>query len=804
MNIRQSIEAFFEIWSKTVVTYRWWVVFITIAFSCVVIPQIRHGWVDVSIESFLPQHAPAMVDYNEFRTDFSYAPGAMIVIETTDGAFTLENLAKIKALHEYIEQNVPYLDKATSLANVRYSRGEDDTLVVGDLSEIWPETEADIPAFRDLVLNNPNYQGAIISKSEKVLSIFIEPRAFSSDPNATSTSGMAFLQAHEEIEFSEAVLGLVDKFNTKGFIIRSAGGPTMNLAITKDMEKSTGNSTLYGLIIIIILLSLLFRRASGVILPLLVVFLSLAMTLAIWPSMGYAYNGNTQIIPTFILAVGIADAIHILSIFYKYYDKGVPKNDAITIAIKETAIAVLLTTVTTAASLLSFLAGDMLPTRTMGIFGAIGVIMALFYTLALLPSIIAIVPLKKRSIDDNVNDDGEHTEKPSFILTAVDKLISQFSHLGVNHAKAVVGVSAFLTVLAAAGVMQAKFSHDPVSWYPDGHVLKQAIELVDAEMDGTMNAYVLVTTPEENGLKEPKVLKGIENIENVIKSYHYKDARAVDATSILSVIKETHQSLNYNNPDFYQIPDNRDLVAQEILMFESGSDDLENYADFDFQTARIDIQLAWGNVLNYRGYTAGLNQAISEQLKADGLENLTFKVVGLLPIFGDTLNVLLESTIESYILAFVMVFILMIMLMGNLRGGLIAFAPNIFPILATVGFMGWFNIPLNIITSTIGCVIIGISVDDTIHFMHHFKRYSQQYDDIKIVIHKTLQTCGRAIVFTSVVLVGGFIVHLTGELSTNKEFGWLLSLAIIIALFANLILAPALMMLFWKKNKVAE
>ena len=138
--------------------------------------------------------------------------------------------------------------------------------------------------------------------------------------------------------------------------------------------------------------------------------------------------------------------------------------------------------------------------------------------------------------------------------------------------------------------------------------------------------------------------------------------------------------------------------------------------------------------------------------------------------------------------------------MGSFRAGLLAFIPNVFPILATVGIIGWLDVPLNIITSTIGCVIIGIAVDDTIHFMHHFTRYSREINDIKIVIQKTLATCGRAIVFTSIVLIGGFIVHLTGELSTNKEFGWLLSLSIAIALISNLILAPALMMLFWQKK----
>ncbi|NRB39014.1 MAG: MMPL family transporter [Pseudomonadales bacterium] len=807
MNIRKNIERFFESWSTTVVDHRWLVLFLTLALSAAVIPQIRHGWVDISIESFLPHNDPAMVDYNDFRLTFNYAPGALLTVETEDGVFTMQNLNKIRALHDAAERQVPFLLKVTSLANVRYTRGEDDTMISGDLGEIWPETAADIPAFKEVVMSNPNYIGAVISANEKILNVLIEPLVFSPNNNNPNDAGFTYLQAQEETDYSQAVIDLAKQFTSAGFIVKNAGGPTMNLSISKDMEKSTGRSIGLGMLIIIVLLGLLFRRLSGVLLPLLVVALSLLMTLALWPTLGYPYNGNTQIIPTFLLAVGIADAIHILSIFYKHYDNGMDKHQAITQSIKETAIAVLLTTLTTAAGLLSFLASDMMPTRTMGIFGAIGVVMALFYTLALVPSLLAILPIKRHTVVKNKSthedQDEEAQEKPSLILKWVDSFIDTCADIGINHAKKVVWFSTALAALAVVGILNTQFSHDPLEWYPEGHDLITGIKQVDTLMDGSMSAYIILDTQEKNGLHDPNILKAIEDIEILIKDYQFKDIDAVEATSILSVIKETHRALNDNDPDFFVIPDNRQLIAQELLLFESGSDDIYDYSDFDLRLARINVQLKWSNVLFYREYVKNIHGLINDKLKEHGLGHIEVKVVGLLPIFGETLYSLLIGTVESYLIAFIFVFLIMLLLMESFRGGLLAFAPNMFPILITVGMIGLLGIPLNIITSTIGCIIIGISVDDTIHFMHHFRRYAEEYDDIKIVIHKTLHTCGRAIFFTSVVLVGGFIVHLSGELSTNKEFGWLLSFAIIIALIANLILAPALMMLFWHKNNKA-
>ena len=797
---RNLIENFFEAWSEAVVRHRWWVLAVTIAFSLAVIPQIRHGWVDVSIESFLPAHNPALQDYNEFRLMFNYAPGSLLAVELEDSAFTMENLKRIRQMHDYIEQNTPYLLEVTSLANVRYTRGEDDMMITGDLSEIWPESEADIPAFRQVVKNNENYVGGVISADERVLNFQVDPLVFDPENRHPNEHGFTYLQAEEEGAFSKTIHEMADKLSAPGFHVRNAGGTSMNYSIAKDMEASTGRSVMIGMAIIIVLLSLLFRRASGVLLPLLVVFMTLLITMALWPALGYPYNGNTQIIPSFLLAVGIADSVHILSIFYRHYDNGMEKFRAITRSVRETAIAVLLTTVTTAVGLLSFLASDMMPTMTMGLFGAIGVVIALFYTLALLPSLLAILPIKHHAVQPaQGNEEGE--EKPSIVLRQVDKIIDQFADIGINHARKVAAFTLVVTIIALAGLAQTRFEHDPLSWYPPEKPLRQGIDLVDKHMDGSMIAYITLDSGEKNALHDPAFLNVIEEIENLVINFQHGDVKALDATSILSVIKETHQALNNNDPDYFAIPQNRQLVAQELLLFESGSDDMYDFADHDLSMARIDVRLEWSNVLYYRDYTHRIKARVEEKLQQHGMDHVEVKVVGLLPIFGETLYKLLYDTVKSYGMAFLFVFIIMWLLMESLKRGLIAFVPNLFPILFTVGLIGWLNIPLNIITSTIGCIIIGISVDDTIHFMHHFRRYALETDDIKEAIHKTLHTCGRAIFFTSVVLIGGFIVHLTGELSTNKEFGWLLSIAIFVALLANLILAPALMTLFWRNKK---
>jgi len=793
--MRQFIESFFEAWSQIVIKHSWLVLIGSLLLTFITVPQIRHGWIDVSLESFLPYDDPVIINYNDFRTTFDYSVPAVVVVEAKEGIFTEANLEKLRQLHLTFDQETPNLSEITSLYSMRYTRGEEDELVISDLDEIWPTTPEGREAFKHLVLNTPTYVGNILSADTTITTITLDPQVFSSTLKNEDGS-MAYLQSDEESDFALKIFEITEQFTSPDFIVRSGGGPTMNLRIAEDMKTSSQNSTTLGLLIIIVLLALLFRRVSGVILPLAVVFLSLLMTMALWPALGYPYNGNTQVIPTFILAVGIADSIHILSIFYKYYDAGEEKLQAISHAVRETAIAVLLTTVTTAVGLLSFLASDMMPTRTLGIFGAIGVIMALFYTMALVPSILAITPIKRRSVDQQ-----QGSSQSNIILKSVDKIIDSFSELGVNHAKSVVLVCTLISIVALAGILRIQFSHDPIEWYPQDNDLPQAIHAIDNKMFGSMSAYILLDTQESYGIQQKQVLAAIASIEDKIKKLHFEGVQVVDSSSILNVLRETNQALNNNALDAYRVPESQAMIAQELLLFESGSDDIYKFTDIDQRIARIDLRLRWSNVLSYREYIQLAQALIENELAQHGLAHVDAKLVGLLPIFGNTIYSLLEGTIQSYIMAFAFVCIIMLLLMGSVRRGLIAFSPNVFPILLTVGMIGWLDLPLNIITSTLGCVVIGISVDDTIHFMHHFRRYAEQYDDIKVVIHKTLQTCGRAIFFTSVVLVGGFIVHLTGELSINQEFAWLLSFAIIIALLANLILAPALMTLYWYKKK---
>lgn len=815
--LRRKTEAFFHALSLRVVARPWLAIAIMFGLTAAVMPAYRYMTMDFSTEAFLPTHDQVKIDYNNFRDQFGQASFGLVTIETPDDVFTLENLQRLKALQEDIEAEVPHIDEINSLVSVKHTIGSDSGLEVRDLEEFWPKTDAEMPAFKQMVLSNPNYVGNMVSANGRITSLVVKLDNYAGGDATTDDmdallSGFdetaqadgeqsrqrRFMTPDEEGAFTQALIAVAEKHETEGFRIWLNGLPVINYQMAMDMGESMMRDTALGLLVLAILLFCLFHRTSGVWMPLLVVFLSLITTIALMPLMGFPLMGSAQILPVFLLAVGIADSMHILAVFYRRYDEGAEKRDAIVYAMTTTALAVLMTSVTTAAGLCSFLIADLKPIQSLGLFGAIGTMLALVYTIVLIPALLMALPVRRRAV--TAEEGGRITRA---ILHGVDRFVYVLSDFAMRRAKLVFAVMVLLLVWSFIGISKIYFKHDPVRWYPADHPTRVGSELIDRELSGTMTLEVVFDSGRENGLYDPRFMQLLERTEQTLLNDHAADQQQVKQTvSILGVVKENHKILNEGRDEFYRIPDTREEIAQELLLFEnSGSDDLEEFTDSHFRIARVSAILPYQDMVGMQDYSEWLQKALNQHIADSGLDGVTVHLTGLVMIFAKTLWAMLWGTISSYFQSFILVGALMFLMMGNLRSGMLAFGPNMLPVLFTLGMMGWFGIPMDILTSMIGCIIIGIAVDDTIHFMHHFRNHSTQGHSAEASVRKSLDIAGRAIVFTSVVLVGCFMVHLTDTFVTAQNFGTLLSFAITAALLSNLIIVPALLKLFWKDKQ---
>ena len=302
----------------------------------------------------------------------------------------------------------------------------------------------------------------------------------------------------------------------------------------------------------------------------------------------------------------------------------------------------------------------------------------------------------------------------------------------------------------------------------------------------------IVDTRRTNGLYDRDFLVKLSELTAQIETIERNGMFVGKVTSVADILKEIHQALNGNDPSFHVIPADPKLIPQEFLLFEnSGADDLENVIDSQFRMARVTIRVPWRDALEYAAMLHEIRQRFHTAFGPD----VDVTMTGILSVLSRTLEAAIHSAAKSYIIAFSVITLLMIVLIGNLKIGLSSMLPNLTPIVVTMGAMWWLDVPLNMSTMLVGSIAIGLAVDDTIHFMHNFRRYYAKTGDVRAAVHRTLQTTGRAMLITSIVLAFGFYIFLFASMGNMIHFGFLTGTAIVLALAADFLLAPALMVL---------
>jgi predicted RND superfamily exporter protein len=487
-----------------------------------------------------------------------------------------------------------------------------------------------------------------------------------------------------------------------------------------------------------------------------------------------------QILPTFQLTVGVAYPIHFLAIFFKALREGSTREDAVAHSLGHSGLPIVMTALTTMGGMASFATASLAPLAMLGYLVPVGVLLALLFTLALLPGLVMVIPLKAAAFD--------RTEARGD--AAIDRLLLALGRISYQNRVPILAATAVLSVVSVAAAFSLHFSHNPIDWLPESDPLRVATDEVNERLGGTTTLDVVVETGVENGLHEPAVLDGIERLQVWAEAYRDEIVDVTRATSLVDVLKETNRALNENRSEAYAIPRDRELVAQELLLFENtGADDLERIVSPDFSQARVTLRLPWGDAFGFDKFVTALEAKLPELFPDGATPNIT----GLVGVMSRTLTAVTLSMAWSYATSLLVVTGLMVLLIGNLRGGLVSMIPNLAPILFMHGVMAWLHIPLDAFTLMAGSTAMGLAVDDTIHFIHVFRREREHCGDSEEAIRRTMTTTGRANLFAAVVLTSGFFVFLISSMQNLAFFGLLTGFAFAAALVVELLVMPGLL-----------
>lgn len=788
--------------------------FLSILLVVVIASNLPKITIDTSTEGFLLETSPLRVDYDAFRDQFGRDEKIVVSIKT-DNIFKLETINKIKDLHNELEQKVPYLNDITSLINARNTVGTTDSLIVGDLFEKWPETQKQLNELKQAVINNPMYTNLLINEAGTFTVIILESNTYTSlSDNASETSdtfsledelggfddseqGTAIINKHQEFisdaENTAMVLAaskVVEKYNKDGFELHIAGSPSVTAFLKQSMQTDMAKFILMIIIAIIVFLALIFRRISGVVLPILTVILAVLSTMGLMAFFGTPIKIMTQILPSFLLAVGIGASVHILAIFYKHFDQTKDKVEAIAYTLEHSGFAVIMTSLTTAAGMASFATSQVAPVADLGVYSAAGVLISLVFTLILLPALLILVPLKPKLI----NRDDDHHD-------LMDKLLTKIAHFSQDHAKKIVVISLLIMMVTIGLGTQIRYSHNPLKWFPIDHPTRIATEIIDQEMQGSISLELIIDSGKENGLYDIKLLRAIESLTEYAETISTDTYFVGKAISIVDVLKEIHKALNENKPEYYALANDANLIAQEILLFEnSGSDDLKDFVDSQFSMARITIKVPWIDAFEYKGLLESMAQKMDQEFD----DSIKITTTGMIPLLAETISAAIESSGQSYLIAFIVISIMMMIMLKSIKLGLLSMIPNLFPIFFILSVMVIFGLALDLFTMLIGAIVIGIAVDDTVHFMHNFRNYHLKGLKTREAVVATLTSTGRAMTITTIVLFVGFFLYVFASLNNLFLFGLLTAIAFVVALLSDLFLAPALMALVYPEHNKRE
>ena len=785
MSLPQTMEHLFEKLADTI--YLRPKLFISVillltAILAIFAPQIS---LDTSNESFFHEDDKILLRYNEFLDRFDRDEVIILAIRSNQ-LFEKKTLNKIYHLQDRLEQTLPYLDEIVSLFNVTYIHGKNDTLIVEELLENWPAIDKPLSQIKNTVLSHPIYPNILISEHGDMTALIIRPLAYSYTDSLEEFDALENkesvnppkLTPEQNAELISKIKDIAQEYEAPDFQVYVAGLPLVTYELMVALNQDIPLFTAVAILLIIILLFLLYRRIIAVLLPLLTVLMALISTVGLMVLLDVPFTVFTQILPSFLLAVGIGDSVHLLTLYFRKFNQNHNKPVALRYALGHAGLPMLMTSITTAGGLLSFSFAEIAPIGHLGVFGALGVMLAFLYTIFLLPALISITKTRP-VIKSTKNSVGFVT----FMLEWVgDKSVA-------NPGKVILASSVIMLV-ALYGVFQLEFRHNPISWFPEKYDLRVATTTIDKQLKGSMNVEIVLDTGIADGVKSVEFMKSLDDFQKHLGKLKLDELFVGKSISVADTLKQVNYALHDNDKVYNNIPVSNDLIAQEMLLFESsGGDDFERQLDSEYQRARLTLKLPWTHASSYENFLAHIKSDANNRFRNIADVNVT----GMVTLFTHTADAAIRSMTRSYIIAAIVITVMMILLLSSIRLGIIAMIPNLFPIVVAMGMMGILKLPLDLSSVLVGSIAIGLSVDDTIHFMHHFRRFYKQCNDPKAAVHQTLQTSGRAMLFTSVILTCAFLIFTLSNLNNLDSFGLITAAAIVMALLADIVLAPALM-----------
>ena len=751
----------------TILRRRWLVVALATLVMLATTAGVRFITVTNDYRVLFSEDNPQLAAFDALENTYSVSKAALIAIAPRDGSvFTRETLGAIEKLTE-AAWRTPHSSRVNSLTNYTHSEALDDDLVVAPLvDDASSLSDTDLVRIERTALNAAEIAGRLVAHDGRTAGVainFILPEnADQAVIEITDYLNSILNQAHTSHPD-------IDYYLTGDVVLDRA----FSEATQDDMETLTPIVFLIIVGATIILLRSILSTVA--IVAVLVFVINTTMGFAGWN--GVVFSPTNAGVPIIVMVIAIADSIHIVTSVLLGMRRGLDRNAAIVESIRINAYPVLITSVTTAIGFLSLNASDSPPFHVLGNYVAFGVLCALIYTMTLLPALLSILPLRAPRVQ---------SEGTAFFDRFADFVIARRTFL--------LGSVSLVIVVLIIGIPRIELSDNLAQYFDDRYEVRRDTDYVIDNLTGMDKLEYSLSAGREGGITDPDYLRKVD----AFAEWYRQQPEVTHVQAFSDIMKRLNKNMHGDDPTFYRLPEDPDLAAQYLLLYELSlpfGSDLNDRIDVAKSATRLVVTTknAWSRDIRE------LDERAQVWLSANA-PAFAQEASGLSVVFAHLSLRNINSMLRGTIMAMVLISFILIWIFKSVRIGLLSLLPNFIPAIMSFGLWGYLVGHVGIASSVVIAVVFGIVVDDTVHFLSKYLKARREGLPAPEAVRSAFHMVGHALWTTTAVLSVGFLVFATSGFEVSWALGLLVTITIVFALVADFLLLPTLLIAIDRRN----
>ena len=756
-----------------IVTRRW----LTIVLSLLVILILAAGAtrlivVDVDFRNHFSKSDPHLLALEQLEETYALSDVVLVAIAPHNGTiFTRETLVAIEEMTKQLWRT-PYATRVDSIANYTHSEGFEDELVVEQLiDEASSLSDTGIQRIMDIALGTEEVAGRFVSRDGRVAGLVVS--IILPDDNRE-------LAKREVTDYLyETVADAGEKYTSTDYHL--LGGLILNRVIGDAIDDETAILGPIALGTMLLVALILIRSIWGTLAIVLMITAVIPSALGFAGWTGLKLFGESGAAMFVLMAVTVAHSVHIIEAMAVGLRQGMTRTEAAIYAVRVDVWPIFLTSFTTAIGFLSLNFVDMPPFKVMGNIVAFGSVCAFVFSVTLLPAFLSLLPIRPRKIRENKQDFFDRLGR--FVISYRTILLCSFG---------------IMTVFLVAGISKIELRENWLEVLDESYEFRRSADFLSENFPGVETYEYSLDSGREGAVTDIEYLKQVESFAD----WYREQPEFVHIFSIADIMKRLNKNLHGDDPDYYVLPDDPELAAQYLLLYEFSlpvGRDLNNLIDHDRRATRVTVSVKSMSSKE----KIDLDDRSREWLRqnAPGMET---GATGISIVGSHSIQRNIENMLQGTFVAMAIVSLLLFAIFRSIRLGLISVIPNFIPAAIAMGLWGYLVGEVGVPAAVVTAIAFGIIVDDTIHFMTKYTDSRKAGKLPSESVQIAFRLVGRALFTTTVVFGLGFMVFGASGVVGNQVLGLLVGITVIIALLADFFFLPPLLMLLDETKETTE